>query len=1642
MHLQRKVWRNLFCVAALVTFALPLATPLATTAQAQSVPSALPVGCSPSTATTAASAGSIGNCYVAARLTPPVVIDPIGQPHTVTFICDALTNGLFGAGGTAAAPTVAPGCYDVRATVTDLATGSPATIQSGTCGNAAAAGGGGTSLDCSGVASPICPVGTVPSPAPGPTTPCTAPATPATGYFAENTATVTINPGAPHAYTITFTGYIPTTSLGSCPAGTVQSPGVVLTESFGVPPNSVQTGSTGACQFTVSIDKKYAEITNITLTNFPTGTKCGGSLFFAEGLKSFFGPGCFVVATVTGTVILKFNAPECPAGATTPTGVGTPPNPPFPAGSTYVCVNGALEVSNIPLTGVPLNFIISGTGASFNQQLILNGTVCAGVPGATTGTFTSGVPVLLCPIGPGAGSVQACLAPPLPNNQPSVCSNTLTFTFTQFLRRVVPQVRWAGEKIALTKCFGVGLGGSPIEFTLKGNNPGLNATLLPTDLGSTIGATGQFPIADTIWTVADPNGCATVLGFADGEGVMYVDASIFSTTGAGLEAGSPMVNEHAFEVFYLKFDHLDLENINPAFVYQTAANLPASFVASVPTPFNGATVFPTTFTLPSAPGANSEVAGPTGFAVPLCVIQYVRAMVHGYFEMPGDPSGRPATSVAIPGAPLTSGGTPSAGSYVLPAGRWVLPEDWPVLATFAGFSGGTPFDFTPSSVFAWDLNSGWVFNPAGERPVMCNGGILLSPVEFLGAIPLATVDLGPCFSIDVTGTVYSTAPAGPFCTGGQTIGFSGFDPVQSCTNPFPLAFTPAGASLIGGIPGTPSCPAPLVGPCIVPAGINSTYLPNGTLNQWDAPMPPAQVSFGITSGFGFLNQVSKTGLYQLTFILTPSSSGACPTGYVLVTGVGCVLSIDPNPFYASAIPASPFIPPTTNNGGYLWNSWNFSAGTVTTVATTSPFAGVSPGGFVPGQSTFVTIFNASLPTGTCPTTFFTTAPSTTTCTVPGGINVSTCTATGTSDTVIVADGRGFLPGMTVEKYETIGGLTVASGMTITAVLPSPQAATATTPAFPNAVELVFAPGALAVCTGAATFSEVFIAQQFGLPVPSAATFAAACAAPGTKTITIGTGTASITVPIVLCDTTNNIIYVASTGAIAAFFGPCPGGANPAAPAAVSSGLSRPGGPIGNPFCEPNLLVPAGTLIQAGPVGAVGCTGAGGLAAATFCPVPVPYPFWQWISGPPVAGAPVSTAATVYSDNHGEAVVSLSTGIVLNVAPVAGVCPSPYKPLIFNGVILTCQLPYTVLGPLGLANITAVTTAFSAAKPGCIQTFPSGTTAIVPTPASGIVIGANGPAPGQICINALGGIEFGAGAALGAASIQAIADYPYTREHAAIGSATLTKVFTSAFAKSLSVSAPTPGPAGTVSYTITVTGRDICGTPILEPIFIYALGNAGAVVLSPTPGLGGSILSTSTTSAVVTVSPVTGQTTLSLEVLSTAIGTQGLVVKAVFPFEAIERFVTVIPGSVTGATVNVPYGPGWNQIGGPPNSNFGVAEALFSWDAVAGNYVNASASAGSLSSAAPGCTGYWAYFAAPMVVSLPATSHSGDTAVCTLAAGWNLVGNPFATPAALPSGVQGYHWNGTSYDLVGQIPVGGSLWIFNDGTHNSLTLTAT
>jgi len=89
--------------------------------------------------------------------------------------------------------------------------------------------------------------------------------------------------------------------------------------------------------------------------------------------------------------------------------------------------------------------------------------------------------------------------------------------------------------------------------------------------------------------------------------------------------------------------------------------------------------------------------------------------------------------------------------------------------------------------------------------------------------------------------------------------------------------------------------------------------------------------------------------------------------------------------------------------------------------------------------------------------------------------------------VTIANGTGFLPGMTVEIYDRATGATEATGAVITAVTPAAGGGTMLSFAAPGVV-FTTGPALAAQCSPA--FSEVVIAQQFGLPVSSTSGFTA------------------------------------------------------------------------------------------------------------------------------------------------------------------------------------------------------------------------------------------------------------------------------------------------------------------------------------------------------------------------------------------------------------------------------------------------------------------------------------------------------------------------------------------------------------------------
>jgi hypothetical protein len=99
-------------------------------------------------------------------------------------------------------------------------------------------------------------------------------------------------------------------------------------------------------------------------------------------------------------------------------------------------------------------------------------------------------------------------------------------------------------------------------------------------------------------------------------------------------------------------------------------------------------------------------------------------------------------------------------------------------------------------------------------------------------------------------------------------------------------------------------------------GVKSV-VPNGVLDWWDAPMPPAKITFEITN----VSVTSESGLQigAAGFFKDAYKSDI----YYVFSGATKVYT---NPFYFQMIPAHRWIPAFVNNGGYDWDSWNTAYG--------------------------------------------------------------------------------------------------------------------------------------------------------------------------------------------------------------------------------------------------------------------------------------------------------------------------------------------------------------------------------------------------------------------------------------------------------------------------------------------------------------------------------------------------------------------------------------------------------------------------------------------------------------------------------------------------------------------------------------------
>jgi len=429
----------------------------------------------------------------------------------------------------------------------------------------------------------------------------------------------------------------------------------------------------------------------------------------------------------------------------------------------------------------------------------------------------------------GEEAVQVVVVPEYPYDSLNVpvTPEITTYDFYTTEAEVVPQVRWAGEKIVLEKNFGSTYNNDWVKFDLQNQS-----------VGSLEGITGRENMvnATAVWTQV-ANGFASVILTSSDDGVANVTAGLYTSSD-----GTHLINQHYFTVYFLKFESVVLGDVvgkragHDSGVWQTGNTTQPTNPWDPTGSYNGTVS-------PAIPDTNYQKLNISQDAL-------LRARVRGWF-VSANPSTRPARAVDPSASDVDD---PNSPTLTLPQYRWVLPDDWAALA-------GPNWQ---QSRLHWDI----MCNPDGSVGTTVDGtNVYLMP---------------PVIGVAVSGSPVK----GPFSPGlelmtptGWTIPNPGYDSNRNI----------------------------------------QTVVPDGKLNYWDAPMPPAKVIFQIqpnsdtTKVAGFFKATNKQDVY---YILVPDPNLNNHTPITVYT----------NPFYQELIPAHEAIPAFINNGGYDWNSFDSSYG--------------------------------------------------------------------------------------------------------------------------------------------------------------------------------------------------------------------------------------------------------------------------------------------------------------------------------------------------------------------------------------------------------------------------------------------------------------------------------------------------------------------------------------------------------------------------------------------------------------------------------------------------------------------------------------------------------------------------------------------
>ena len=617
-------------------------------------------------------------------------------------------------------------------------------------------------------------------------------------------------------------------------------------------------------------------------------------------------------------------------------------------GGTHTTRNGGQTIAGVAapdftsLARVPWTVTLAGCGllngnaaaAFVANPALISGTTYSNANGTVGGTpsvtFSPGtVGSTDCAVGSQAVITFTGQEPgPIGSAPGNIVTQTVTINFTQVIPIKQVLLAWAGQRVLIEHDWrlpnaenadGSPRGSCPFEsgtgiiYAKSAEGPGnfvqaLGATISqggnfvgyqPDAIVVLLSGTNQLGDAPT-----NPQGSCISRAMYESEDQGEVDIEAFVNSTAPADLGASKI---AFVIYYMKLNQVTL-----------------SAVSQVSKPTHNST------NSDWNPGNPWDASKDASAAVDWNVSKdlLIRGRITGWF-LNSNPSGR-ARDASDP-------------QNVLPADRWVMPDDWVNIAggsrlaqTFrpsydlmfapnnaVGISLATPSGYT-ATLTANSIQIATLATGSGK-------GTTTSPLVLTSAANLSVGNViivgGTYASVcsisgnTITVSIFSTAflnvlptscptTAVPFSTA-PAVGTPVYLVIMTGNNspfvgPYSLVDEPGfsgvdgifGAALNNGGNGVSNVPL-----------FRDTTQGDGVVDMWDAPMPSTEASV-MLRGTGFIKQVYKEDVY---YIGTANSSA----------------QVYPNPYYYSNIPEYPYLAPVATGGGYSWDSWGGDGPNVT-----------------------------------------------------------------------------------------------------------------------------------------------------------------------------------------------------------------------------------------------------------------------------------------------------------------------------------------------------------------------------------------------------------------------------------------------------------------------------------------------------------------------------------------------------------------------------------------------------------------------------------------------------------------------------------------------------------------------------------------